>query len=240
MQANIARAQNAFNRNVQSGLYGAGNHVRRGPAALQATNELIMMLPIGVPRTIVEPGDKPARIAFYRQLKQVNYPNTSSMSGFIAMLGDMTETVENPLQDNISLRVFPIAEFGLMLQFADLELDGAANGPMYLTNTIEINFPVVDASNLMLGISVRDNNYPAYFKPSVGALLANLMVRFLLDPERSAPGPIAAWLMDIRDETQTDGIQPRLQYGATARHCLEWLSLFLQADPARVNHLVCR
>jgi len=240
MQANIARAQNAFNRNVQSGQYGAGNHARRGPVALQATNELIMMLPIGGPRTIVEPGDKPGRIAHYRQIKQTHFPNTSEMAGIIAMLGDMTETVENPLQDNISLRVFPIAEFGRLLGFADRELDGVAGGAAVLSATIGISLPVVDASNLMLGISVRDNNYPAYFKPSVGALLANLMVRFLLDPARSAPGPIAAWLMDIRDETQTNGIQPRVEYGATARHCLEWLSQFLLADPARVNHLVCR
>ena len=90
----------------------------------------------------------------------------------------------------------------------------------------------------MLGISFRDENYPAYFRSSIGVLLANLVVRFLLDPHRSAPGPIAAWLMDIRDETQTNGIQPRVEYGATARHCLEWLSLFLQANPVHVNHLV--
>jgi hypothetical protein len=238
MQANIVSAQRAFTRNVQSGLYGAGNHTRRGPVALQATNELIMMLPIGGPRTIVEPGDKPARIAFYRQLKQAIYPNTSDMAGFIAMLGDMTETVENPLQDNISERVFPIADFGLMLQYADLELDGAANGPMHLTNTIGVSFLAVDTRNTMLGISFRDNNYPAYFRTSMGVLLANLMVRFLLDPERSAPGPITEWIMGLRNQTQTDGLMARLQYGATARHCLEWLSLFIQADATHVSYVV--
>lgn len=237
MQANIANAQRAFNRNVQSG-HGAGGLVRRGPVALLATSSLIKILPVGVPRTIVEPVNKQAVIAFIQQFKQGNYPNTSKLGGFIAMLRDMTETVENPLLDNISQLLFSKEDFAELLTLVDNRLDGGGGGAAVLSNCIGNAMAAADVRFHMLGIALRDENYPAYFRASVGMLLVNLLVRFLLDPDRSAPGPIAEWLMDLGARTQTDGLMARLQYGATAKHCLEWLSLFLQADAVHVSHLV--
>ena len=238
MQANIANAQRAFNRNVQSG-HGAGGLVRRGPVALLATSSLIKILPVGVPRTIVEPVNKQAVIAFIQGYKQATYPNTSKLGGIIAMLRDMTETVENPLLDNISQLLFSKADFVELLGFVDNQLDGGAGGAAVVSNVIGNALDAAEARNVLLNISFRDENYPSYFHTSVGMLLANLMVRFLLDPDRSAPGLIAEWLMDLRDDTQTAHIMPRVQHGATTKECLDWLSQFLLADVIHVKHLVC-
>lgn len=239
MQPAIAKAQRAFNRNVTSGQYGAGNHARHGPVTLLAADSLIMILPVtGLPRTIVEPGNKQTLIGFYEQHKLANFPNTPRMAGIIAMLRDMTETVESPLLDNISLQVFSFQEFGLLLTMVDDQLHGGAGGPTVLSNYIGATIDLMNVRNIRLELWSRDDNYPSYFHAGVGMLLANLMVRYLLDEDRSAPGSIAKYLMNLRDQTQTGHIMPRVQYGSTAAECIVWLTNFITADVNNVKHVV--
>jgi len=234
MQPAIAKAQRAFNRNVTSGQYGAGNHARHGPVALLAADSLIMILPVtGLPRTIVEPAAKQALIG-----QVLNFPNPSPKAGIIAMIRDLTETVESPLLDNISLQVFSYKDFGLLLSIVDDQLHGGAGGPTVLSNYIGATIDLMNVRNIRLELWGRDDNYPSYFHAGVGMLLANLMVRYLLDEDRSAPGSIAEYLMNLRDQTQTGHIMPRVQYGSTAAECIVWLTYFLTADVNNVKHVV--
>lgn len=234
MQPAIAKAQRAFNRNVTSGQYGAGNHTRNGPVALLAADSLIMILPVtGLPRTIVEPVTKQALLGLVQ-----NFPNPSPKAGIIAMIRDLTETVESPLLDNISLQVFSYKDFGLLLSIVDDQLHGGAGGPTVLSNYIGATIDMMNVRNARLELWGLDDNYPSYFHAGVGMLLANLMVRYLLDEDRSAPGSIAKYLMNLRDQTQTGHIMPRVQYGSTAAECIVWLTYFLTADVNNVKHVV--
>jgi len=234
MQPAIAKAQRAFNRNVTSGQYGAGNHARHGPVTLLAADTLIMILPVtGLPRTIVEPVTKQTLLGLVQ-----NFPNPSPKAGIIAMIRDLTETVESPLLDNISQQVFSYKDFGLLLSIVDDQLHGGAGGPTVLSNYIGTTIDMMNVRNARLELWGRDDNYPSYFHAGVGVLLANLMVRYLLDEDRSAPGSIAEYLMNLRDQTQTGHIMPRVQYGSTAAECIVWLTYFLTADVNNVKHVV--
>ncbi len=135
---------------------------------------------------------------------------------------NLQETVENPLQDGIVIMPLDMSGFVMLMGCVDTKL-----GVNFFRQTVVAVATAIDANQFKV-IARPNNDVAHYFLPGMGIRMTNLMLRYLLDEDRSAPAEIIEWLLRLRDRSFGGvAVARAIDYGSTALEAVQWLGDFI-------------
>ena len=194
----LARVLVCFQRNLSSGKHDTS--VQRQVGALKMRVPCLIQDHLA-PFTFRDPHDLPTLCHAIGQA----IPGAPDLASKLAMhqlyviVGAMREAVENPLGDPLVDKPFDIRGFMKLIILVDTTLVG---GPFQALVTQAL---LMMAQNPRLSLAWKDEDVSNHFQPGVGVLMTNLMVRYLLDEDRSVPARIIEWLLQLDAEAENSG-----------------------------------
>lgn len=210
-------AATMYAERVQSGQHNGDNKARSGATTVPAwAPTMIAKELFGPAFTNRAPA---ALIALQAACTGIGFDTS-----FVQAIGALHEVPENVFRDNVVDIPCSLGTFIKLVNMVNSNL-----GVDFRAHVLQ--FVCLDQHTLKAVSSMIDDDLAYYMDHRMSCLLLNVMVRALLDADRSVSVDIAAFLFDCR----LAGVPP-FMYGASARETLQYLdaACHVQANHVRI------